>query len=71
MGLTAASGIPFNLSFFVSPMSFFFFLEDIVVLVSGVQQSDAFMHTHMSLLSRFFSLIGYYKILSPVPCAAQ
>ena len=32
-----------------------------VVLVSGVQQTDSYI--------RFFSLIGYYKILSVVPCA--
>ena len=40
-----------------------------VVLVSGVQQNDSVVHT--LLFFRFFSLIGYYKILSRVPCAIE
>ena len=39
-----------------------------VVLVLGVQQSDSVLHTYMSMFFRFFSLIGYYRLLSIVPC---
>ena len=43
-----------------------------VVLVSSVQQSDSVIHMYIYIFSfRFFSLIGYYKILSVVPCAIQ
>ena len=41
------------------------------MLVSAVQQSDSAIHTYISIFFRFFSLIGYYKILSIVPCAIQ
>ena len=40
-----------------------------IVLVSGVQHRDS-LCTH-TFFFRFFSLIGYYKILSMVPCALQ
>ena len=56
-----------------------FFLNEIqficsVVLVSGVQQSDSviyiYIRTHICIFFFiFFSLRGYYKILSIVPCA--
>ena len=42
-----------------------------VVIVSGVQQSDSVIHTHISIFSRLFSLIGCYKISSIVPCVIQ
>ena len=43
-----------------------------VVLVSGVQQSDLVIHTHISILfGDSISHIGYYKVLSRVPCAIQ
>ena len=42
-----------------------------VMLVSGVQQSDSVLHTHIPIFFRFFALISYYKILSIVPCAIQ
>ena len=43
-----------------------------VVLVSGVQHSDSVICTHTCLFfSRFFSIIGYYRVLSRVPCAIQ
>ena len=42
----------------------------IVVLISAVQQSDSVVYAYISFF-RFFSLIGYYKILSIVPCAIQ
>ena len=43
-----------------------------VVLVSCVQQSDSDISTSLSIFfPRFFSLIGYYKILSIVTCAIQ
>ena len=68
-----------------SPNSFFlfffalnFFLTEIeliynVVLVSDVQQSDSVIHIYKYIYSfyMFFSIIGYYKTLSIVPCAIQ
>ena len=45
-----------------------------VVLISGIQQSDSVIHTYIYIyifFFRFFSIIGYYKILSIVPCAIQ
>ena len=39
------------------------------VLVSGVWQSDTFIY--IKSFFRFFSLIGYYQILSTVPCAIR
>ena len=42
-----------------------------VVLISSVQQHDSFTYTYRSIFFRFFSFIGYYKILSRVPCAIQ
>ena len=62
---------------------YFFFLIEInliynVVSVSGVQQSDSITHIYTYvyinvyiIFCRFLSLIGYYKILSIVPCAIQ
>ena len=46
------------------------------MLVSGIQHSNSFIHTHThththTLFFKVFSLIGYYKILSIVPCAIQ
>ena len=35
-----------------------------VVLVSGVQQSDSVINIHTSIFFRFFSHLGYYRILS-------
>ena len=31
----------------------------------------SYTHTHVSILFRFFSYIGYYKILNIVPCVTQ
>ena len=39
-----------------------------VVLVLGIQQSDSVIYWHISIFFRFFSHIGYYRILSWVPC---
>ena len=39
-----------------------------VLLVSGIHQSDSVVYTYKYLfLFRFFSLIGYYKILNLIP----
>ena len=38
------------------------------MLVLGVQQSDSVIHI---FFFRFFSHVGYYRILSIVPCAVQ
>ena len=40
------------------------------VLISGVQQSDSFIHIYI-LFQIFFSFLGYYKIMnivSPLMC---
>ena len=47
-----------------------------VVLVSSVQQNDSVIHIYVAsqlarFFFRFFSIIGYYKILSIVSCAIQ
>ena len=54
-------------------LHFYFILELIynVVLVSGVQQNDSVIHTHELFFFRFFSHIGYYRILNRGPCAIQ
>lgn len=39
------------------------------MLVSGVEQIDSVINTHISISFRFFSLLNYYKILSIIPCA--
>ena len=42
------------------------------VLVSGVQRGGSVIQIHIYLFFlRFFSLIGYYRIMSRVPCAVQ
>lgn len=38
-----------------------------VLLVSGVQRGDSVVHTYFT----FFSILGYYNIVSVVPCAVQ
>ena len=40
-----------------------------VVLVSMLQQNDSviYIHTHIYIIFRFFSIIGYYKIWNTVP----
>ena len=57
------------------------YLIDDVVLASGMQQSDSVITRDMSLyiyhieiylfFFRYFSIVGYYKILSIVPCTIQ
>ena len=42
-----------------------------VVLVSGVQQTDSVIHPYISIFFKFFSLIGYYKILGIIPTIFQ
>ena len=39
-----------------------------MMLVSSIQYADSVIHTH-TFFFKIFSLIGYYKILSIVPCA--
>ena len=41
------------------------------MLVSSVQQNDSVIHKHVSILFQIFSHLGYYRILSSVPCALQ
>ena len=55
-------------------LSFFSGEVYLVYSASGVQQRDSILHTYTRthlFFVRFFSLIGYYKILSIVPCAIQ
>ena len=43
-----------------------------VVLVSSAQQCDSVIHIHVYLLFfKFFSIIGYYKLLHIVPGTVQ
>ena len=42
-----------------------------VLLVSGVWQNDSVIHIHVSVLFQILFPIGYYRILSRVPCAIQ
>ena len=42
-----------------------------LVLVSGVQQSEAVMHIIYPFFFRLFPHVAYYRILSRVPCAMQ
>ena len=43
-----------------------------VVLLLGVEQSDSVINTlHAFVLLQILSHIGYYRILSRVPCATQ
>ena len=37
------------------------------VLISGVQQNDSVIYVCIYIIFRFFSIIGYYKILNIVP----
>ena len=52
--------------------------SEFTMLVSSVQQSGSVVYIHMhtyiymyNYFFRFFSIIGYYKINSIVPCALQ
>ena len=47
------------------------YLINNVVLASDVQQSDSVLCIHVSIFLKFFSHLGYYRILSSVPCAIQ
>ena len=65
-------------TFLVTGREFFFFNWNIVDLECsisfGVQQSESVLHIHVATLFfflRFFSHIGYYRVLSGVPCAVQ
>ena len=42
-----------------------------LVLVSDVQRSDSAKHIHIFTLFKFFAHIGYYRILSRVPCCIE
>ena len=64
------------------PLRFFFFYFFIevqliynVVLVSGVQQSDPvlymYAYVYIYIFFRFFSIVGYYKILKIVLCTIE
>ena len=42
-----------------------------VMLISGLQQSDSIIYTHVSIYVNFFSYIDYYRILGRVPWSIQ
>ena len=42
-----------------------------MLLLSGVQQSESFIHMYILFFFRFFSHIGYYRVLSRLPCAVH
>ena len=43
-----------------------------VVVISAIQQSDSVIHIHIStFFFRFFSHLGYYRMLGGVPCVIQ
>ena len=42
-----------------------------VMLVSSGQQSYSVIHMHIFILFRFFSQIGYHRILASILCATQ
>ena len=62
----------FFFTFFPSFNYYFNCIADTLCwLVSGVQQSDSiYIHINLSIC-RFFSIVGYYKIMNLVPCAIQ
>ena len=50
------------------PLIYIFFIEVwLTYSVSGAQQGDPVIHKH-TLFFRLFSITGYYKILTIVPC---
>ena len=66
--LSSSKTETFHFMFLKLPFkNLFFYLKLIyyVMLVSGVQQSDS------DFFFIYFSIIGYYEILSTVPCAIQ
>ena len=79
--VSAFKGLAFFSFFFFLRKSLFYFFNFIeilliynVVLVSGIQQSDSVIRIYIKIcifFFRFFSIIGYYKILRIVPCAIQ
>ena len=58
-----------RLSFSPSGDSQYYVLGIHTVLVLGIQQNDKDIHIFSYL--KFFSIIGYYKILNVAPCAIQ
>ena len=64
--MTLYTELFFKLAYFIE-----MYLIYNVVLVSGVQQSDSVIQHIYLFFSRFFSLIGYCKMLTLGPCAIQ
>ena len=52
------------------PGAFYYYSLMEVQLIYSVVLASAIQHLHYIYI-RFFSLIGYYKILTIVPCAIQ
>ena len=70
--MTNKLNTPFFHLFYLNFKKFKKFLLSIliynVVLVSGIQKSDSVIHVP-SLFFRFFSRLGYYRMLSRIPCS--
>ena len=61
-----------HLTFLIFNLIFILYwsIVDLKCCVSlGVQQSESVIHIHISILFQILSRIGYYRILSRVPCA--
>ena len=69
-GLNVSSRTPEPTFFFSSNFILIFILcWSMAVLVSGVQQGDSVIHMHNLFSFKFFSHLGYYRILSQASCA--
>ena len=63
---------PYMCTFLIFNLIFILYwsIVDLKCCVSlGVQQSESVIHIHISILFQILSRIGYYRILSRVPCA--
>ena len=52
-------------------LKFLLSIVDLQRCISSVQQSESVIDVHNPLLARFFSHIGYCRVLSRVSCAIQ
>ena len=63
----------FNIAFYLFPLDFYWRIVDLqCCVVSDVLRNDPVTHIHIySSCFRFFSHIGYHKILGRIPYAIQ
>ena len=62
--------VPIEIRSLTSVCLFVFYCSILIYSVSSEQQSDSVIYACLFSF-RFFSIIGYYKILNIVPCAKQ